>query len=161
MDMQQIFLWPYLQGHWGTPTIWEFEWAMSWDYGTFRPPKTHSSHAHAQPSSWARCLIFGRTLRLLPTSRVRIAKALVRLRGCAGSPEPSLVAYNCVSWLVCSRIEVPSLINVIFKIPNLRQVPSSVNYFSVVCFCCHITFKSTNNIISQRNSFKCNMRKPC
>ena len=53
---------------------------------------------------------------------------------CAGSPEPSLVAYNCVSWLVCSSIEMPSLINIIFKIPNLRKVPLSVNYFSVVCF---------------------------
>ena len=38
----------------------------SWDCGTFRPPYTHSSNAHAQPSSGARSLIFGRTLRLLP-----------------------------------------------------------------------------------------------
>ena len=43
-----------------------FIWAISWDYGTFRPPQTHSSNAHAQPSSGARCLIFGRTLHLLP-----------------------------------------------------------------------------------------------
>ena len=28
--------------------------------------RTHSSNAHAQPSSGARCLIFGRSLRLLP-----------------------------------------------------------------------------------------------
>ena len=42
------------------------KWASSWDYGTFRPPQTHSSNAHAQPPSGARCLIFGRTLRLLP-----------------------------------------------------------------------------------------------
>ena len=41
-------------------------WVISWDYGTFLPPWTHSSNAHAQPSSGARCLIFGRTLRLLP-----------------------------------------------------------------------------------------------
>ena len=34
--------------------------------GTFRPPLTHSSNAHAQPSNGARCLIFGRTIRLLP-----------------------------------------------------------------------------------------------
>ena len=38
-------------------------WASSWDYGTFRPPYTHFSYAHALPS---RCLIFGRTLCLLP-----------------------------------------------------------------------------------------------
>ena len=48
---------------------------------------------------------------------VRTAKALVRLRGCAGSPEPSLVAYVISaitswagsfiilnSWLVCSKL---------------------------------------------------------
>ena len=35
-------------------------------FSTFRPPKTHSSNAHTQPSSGARCLIVGRTLRLLP-----------------------------------------------------------------------------------------------
>ena len=47
--------------------------------------KTHSSNALTQPSSRARCLIFGRTLRLLPyfmCSCVRTAKALARLRGC-------------------------------------------------------------------------------
>ena len=48
----------------GTSTI--ENWAISWDYGTFRAPYTHSSNAHEQPSSGARCLIFGRTLRLLP-----------------------------------------------------------------------------------------------
>ena len=39
------------------------------------------------------------------TSCVRTANALARLRGCAGSPEPSLVAYdkyhNLMSWLTC------------------------------------------------------------
>ena len=35
-------------------------WAISWDYGTFHPPLTHSSTAHAQPSSGARRLLFGR-----------------------------------------------------------------------------------------------------
>ena len=41
-------------------------WAISGDYGIFRPPWTHSSNAHAQPSSGDRCLIFVQTLRLLP-----------------------------------------------------------------------------------------------
>ena len=40
--------------------------ASSGDYGTFRPQYTHSSNAHAQPSSGARCLIFGWTLHSLP-----------------------------------------------------------------------------------------------
>ena len=41
-------------------------WASSWDYGTFRPLQAHSSNMHTQPPSAARCLIFGRTLRLRP-----------------------------------------------------------------------------------------------
>ena len=41
-------------------------WAISWDYGTFCPPLTHSLNARRQPSSGARCVIFGRNLRLLP-----------------------------------------------------------------------------------------------
>ena len=41
-------------------------WASAWDYGTFRPLQIHSSNPHVQPSSGARCLIFGQTLRLLP-----------------------------------------------------------------------------------------------
>ena len=62
-------------------------------------------NAHAQPSSGARCLFVGRTY----TQCVRIAKALTRLRECAGSPEPSLVAYvirtiNLMSWLVCKLV---------------------------------------------------------
>ena len=48
------------------PVHMDSYWAISWDYGTFHPPSTHSSITHAQPSSGARCLIFGRTLHLLP-----------------------------------------------------------------------------------------------
>ena len=46
------------------------KWAMSSDYGTFRSPQAHSSNAHAQPSSGAICLIFGRTLRLPKSSKL-------------------------------------------------------------------------------------------
>ena len=76
-------------------------WASSWDYGTFRYHWTHSLNAHAQPSGWARCLIFVGPFVYFHTSCVRTAKALARLRGCAGSPEPSLVAYvisTIISW---------------------------------------------------------------
>ena len=80
-----------------------YPWAISWDYGTSRPPWTHSSNVHAQPSSGARCLIYGRTFVYFHPSCVRTAKNLERLRGCAGSPEPSLVAYVIstilMSWL--------------------------------------------------------------
>ena len=74
--------------------------AISWDYGTFRLPKTNSSNAHAQPSNGVRCLSFGLTLPLL--SYFICEKALTRLRGSAGSPEPSLVAYvinTIISWV--------------------------------------------------------------
>ena len=40
------------------------KWASSWDYGTFRPPQTHSSNAHAQPSRGDRCPNFGAHARL-------------------------------------------------------------------------------------------------
>ena len=57
-----------------------------------------SSNVHAQPSTGAMCLMFGRTFHLFPyfiawASANKTVKALVRLRRCAGSPEPSLVAY--------------------------------------------------------------------
>ena len=54
-------------------------WAISLDDGAFRPPQTHSSNAHTQPSSGASCLIFGQTLLAFVyfhTSCVRTAKAL-------------------------------------------------------------------------------------
>ena len=73
---------------------------------------THSSNVHAHPSSGARCLIFGRTLRLLPNfTCVRTAKALARLRGCTGLPEPSLVAY-----VICTH----ELAQLYYKIVNGR-----------------------------------------
>ena len=56
---------------------------------------------HAQSSRKARCLIFRRTLRLLPYFMCANSEALARLRGCAGLPEPSLVAYvisTIISW---------------------------------------------------------------
>ena len=62
------------------------KWASSWDYGTFRLPLTHSSNEHTQPSSGARSFVY------FHTYCVWTEKALVRLRRCAGSPEPSLVA---------------------------------------------------------------------
>ena len=70
----------------------------------FSSSVAHLSNTHAQPSSGVRCLIFH-------SSCVRTAKALTRLSGCAGSPEPSLVAYvisTIISWtgpfdVKCSR----------------------------------------------------------
>ena len=76
-------------------------------YGTFHPP---SSNAFAHPSSGARCLILVGPFFYFYTSCVRTAKALARLRRCAGSPEPSLVAYvisTIISWAGTNCEQVP------------------------------------------------------
>ena len=56
---------------------------------------------HACAYSGVKCLIFVGPFVYFHTSRVRTAKALARLCGCASSPEPSLVAFvisNIISW---------------------------------------------------------------
>ena len=63
--------------------------------------RTHSI-AHAQPSSGARCLILVGSFVYFHTSCVRTAMALAGLRGCAGSPEPSLVAYVISTKISCT-----------------------------------------------------------
>ena len=68
-------------------------WASSWDYGTFRLPLTHFSNTHAQPSSGARCLVFGRTLRLLPYFK------------CANSEGSGETAWMCrFAWAFAGRL---------------------------------------------------------
>ena len=53
-----------------------------------------SSNTHAQLSSGAKCVIFSRALRLLPYFMCANSEGSGETaRGCAGSPEPSLVAY--------------------------------------------------------------------
>ena len=67
----------------------------------FSSSVTHSSNAHSQPSSGARCLIFRRLFVYFHHWSVRTAKALARMRECADSPEPSLVTYvisTIISW---------------------------------------------------------------
>ena len=83
--------------HFQCKIILYLNWASSWDYGTFHPPLFHSSNIHAQPSSRAKCLIFGQTLCLLPY--IMCANSEGCSRAC--SPEPSLVAYvisTIISW---------------------------------------------------------------
>ena len=65
------------------------------------------------------------------TSRVRIAKALARLYGCADSPEPSLIAYvisTIISWAGSFNTGPSSL--------TLAKVPNS-NNFSFFIKICH------------------------
>ena len=54
------------------------------------------------------------------SSCVRTAKALARLRGCAGSPEPSLVAYA-----ISTKISWASSFNVVIKWASSRENLSS------------------------------------
>ena len=66
----------------------------------FSSSVNHFSNTHAQPTRVTRYLIFVRPFVHFHTSCVRKVKALARLRGCAGSPEPSLVANVIRSWLI-------------------------------------------------------------
>ena len=94
---------PFSQARCNAVSPWkENKWATSWDYGTFHPPYTHFSNAHAQPSSGAWCLIFGPTLRLLP---------YFMCANTEGLPKPSLVAYvisTIISWagsiMLCKKM---------------------------------------------------------
>ena len=76
-------------------------WAMSWDYGTFilhkLVLKTRLCSLPVRLDVW---FLVGPFV-YFHTICVQTAKALVRLRGCAGSPGPSLVAYvisTIISW---------------------------------------------------------------
>ena len=76
--------------------------ANSWDYGTFRPRKLIlQMRMHSDPVGldiWflVRPFVFFNTLC------VRIAKALVRLCRCTGSPEPALVAFVIRTIISCT-----------------------------------------------------------
>ena len=66
--------------------------------------KLSSSNAHTQPSSGARCLIFGRTLSYTFILHVRTVNALARLRRLAGAFAGRLCGkyHNLMSWLECA-----------------------------------------------------------
>ena len=73
----------------------------------FRPSSTHSSNAHAQLSSGARCLIFGRTLCLLPYfmwANSEGSGETARMRRLAWAFAGRLCDkyHNLMSWLKCA-----------------------------------------------------------
>ena len=79
-------------------------WAILWDYCTFRPPYTHSSNVHVQPSTGARYLIFGWTFRLLPYFMCANSEGsgkTVRMRRLAWALTGRLCDkyHNLMSWL--------------------------------------------------------------
>ena len=51
-------------------------WAITWDYGTYRPPYTHSSNTHAQRCNGVRCLILVWSFAYAHPPCVQTAKAL-------------------------------------------------------------------------------------
>ena len=68
----------------------------------FSSSVTYSSNVHAQPSSGARCLTFGRILQLLPYFMCATAKALARLRRLTSAFAGRLCDkyHNLMSWLI-------------------------------------------------------------
>ena len=82
---------------WRTLTFSQYSaiWASSWDYGTFRRPYTHSSNAHAQPYSGARCLDFWSE-----PSSTSILHTCKQRRLCAFSGRLCDKYPNLMSWLI-------------------------------------------------------------
>ena len=73
------------------------------------------------------------------TSCVRTAKALARLRGCAGSPEPSLVAYvisTIISW-AGSFLLVGLYCTLHNHITNMHSVKVAIISKSIFFAICH------------------------
>ena len=81
---------------------WDYKWAISWDYGIFHPLLTRfQMHMCSHPIGLA-VWVLVKPFVYFYTSCVRTAKALARLRGCAGSPEPLLVAYVISTIISCA-----------------------------------------------------------
>ena len=106
---------------------------------------------------------------------MRTAKALVRLRGCAGSPEPSLVAY-VISIIISSAVSIYK----IDKINSFCQPHAPVRKFHILVAdkaitekygtpeetfsflflsCAHKLLTRFNNIITRLNDLLCRMHK--
>ena len=68
-------------------------WAPTIEFVSSSIPSLQILTAHAQPFRGARDLAFCLKVPLDSLLYERAAKVLARLRGCAGSPEPSLLAY--------------------------------------------------------------------
>ena len=73
-------------------------WAISWDYGAFCPLQTRMCSHPVGLDVW----FFVGPFVYFHTSCEQTAKALVRLRKCAGSSEPLLAAY--VISIIISRV---------------------------------------------------------
>ena len=68
---------------------------------------------------------------------MRTAKALVRLRGCAGSPEPSLVAYvisTIISWAGSYAVGTIVITSLLGGETRMLALFSACSYFSTLSF---------------------------
>ena len=106
--------------------------------------------AHAQPSSGATCLIYVGPFIYFHISCVRTANVLARLRGCAGSPKPSLVAnvistiISCAGSNISKNVSHRQLANCVFidyeckQCRNQGSFYSNSNYFTYLLFSSYI-----------------------
>ena len=85
-------------------------WAISWDYGTIGPPVNSFLNMHAQPSSGARCLIFGLTLFLFLYFMCANSKGsgeTAQMRKIAWAFAVAYDKYhNLMSWLTYAFVQV-------------------------------------------------------
>ena len=112
---------------------------ISWDYGTFHPPKPHSSNAHVQPSSGYRCLIFGWTLRLLPyfmsaNSEGSGETARMRRLAWAFAGRPCDKYHSLMSWLkfTISTKNNPST-HYVYQFASVKKVNINCEFCSQYC----------------------------
>ena len=118
---------------------------MLCDYGTFRPPYTHSSVPHAQISSGARCLIFSNTLHLLPYLVCANSKGsgkTARMRRLAWAFAGRLCDkyHNRMSWLICSPTDylVPKRT---FNVEDACFFFVFLHYMAILCYLMQYSFE--------------------
>ena len=105
------------------------KWATSWDYGTFHPPQSHFQVLMRSHPVGLDVWILVPPFIYFHTSCVRTAKALVRLCRCAGSPEPSLVAYvisTIISWAGSNGKIIETLSDSIKWAATCKKSPSDI-----------------------------------
>ena len=115
---------------------------------------SHSSNAHVQPSSGARCLIFGGTLRLLPNFMCANSEgsgetAQMRRLGWAFAGRLYDKYHNLMSWLI-----ITLLANFLFSASMTASFVSTLNNDGTICT---VSFISLNTNILPGYSV---MKKP-
>ena len=109
--------------------------SVSWDYGTFVLRKLIlQTRMRSHPVELDVWFLVGPFV-YFHTSCVRTAKALARLRGCAGSPEPSLVAYvisTIISWAGLNRFFLLDNVRFQWACTGMQRAHSASTQFSSI-----------------------------